>query len=79
MMPSDYWKRQGHATFQEDPIGVQLLEYMGPQTVMWASDYPHTDSVWPESHETVDKMFKDVDPKVTKMVLRENGLKLYGS
>ncbi len=79
MMPSDYWKRQGHATFQEDPIGVQLLEYMGPQTVMWASDYPHTDSVWPESHETVDKMFKDVDPRVTKMVLRENGLKLYGS
>src|SRR5262249_30173565 len=41
--PSDYWHRQCRATFQDDSTGVMLLEKLGAETVMWASDYPHAD------------------------------------
>jgi len=48
MKPSDYWRRQCKATFQFDRIGTKLIDDMGVETIMWASDYPHTDGVWPE-------------------------------
>ena len=49
MPPSEYWKRQCWATYQTDPIGVKLLDELGADKVMWGSDFPHPDGVWPDS------------------------------
>ena len=49
LKPSEYWRRQCKATFQFDPIGTKLVDDIGVETLMWGSDYPHTDGVWPES------------------------------
>ena len=78
MLPSEYYKAQMHATFEEDPVGIRLLDLIGENTIMWASDYPHPDSVWPNSHTVVDEMFKDVDPTVKRKIVRENAMNLYG-
>ena len=51
MKPSDYWRRQCKGTFQFDRIGTKLIDDMGVETLMWGSDYPHGDGVWPESVE----------------------------
>ena len=51
MKPSDYWRRQCKGTFQFDRIGAKLIDEMGVETLMWGSDYPHADGVWPESVE----------------------------
>src|SRR5213595_2963225 len=50
MKPSDYWRRQCKATFQFDKIGTwdKSIEVLGDETIMRASDYPHTDGIWPE-------------------------------
>ena len=53
MPPSDYWKRQCWATYQTDPIGVKLLDELGVDNVMWGSDFPHPDGVWPDSQEYI--------------------------
>jgi len=37
---------QGHVQF--DRIGTKLIRDMGVETLMWGSDYPHGDGVWPE-------------------------------
>ena len=39
--PSELFKRQIYASFQDDPIAIALLPFMGEGHVMWASDYPH--------------------------------------
>ena len=82
MKPSEYWARQMHATFQEDVVGVSILtehpNFSDPSSVMWASDYPHADSTWPESQETVRSMFDRVDPEVAQRVLHDNATLLYG-
>ncbi len=52
MKPSDYWRRQCKATFQFDRIGTKLIEDMGVETLMWGSDYPHGDGVWPSRPST---------------------------
>ena len=60
MAPSEYIRRQLYATFQDDPIGPSTWEYFGEDNYMWASDFPHTDSTWPESQAVIEKDFANV-------------------
>jgi len=78
MKPSDYWRRQCKATFQFDPIGVKLIEEMGAETLMWGSDYPHTDGVWPESSKYIAEQFKGVSPEIVRKITCDNAGKFYG-
>ncbi len=58
MKPSEYWRRQCKATFQFDPIGTKLVDDIGVETLMWGSDYPHTDGVWPESSKYIKRAIR---------------------
>ena len=78
MKPSDYWRRQCKATFQFDRIGTKLIDDMGAETLMWGSDYPHGDGVWPESDKYIKEQFGEVSPEVTKMITCANAGKFYG-
>src|SRR5439155_746770 len=55
MRPSEYWRRQCRATFQSDRIGIKLLDDLGHDTIMWGSDFPHPDGVWPDSSEFIER------------------------
>ncbi|MFN0094462.1 MAG: amidohydrolase family protein, partial [Dehalococcoidia bacterium] len=43
-LPSYYWWQNCYATFQEDPIGMKLIDDIGHGKAIWASDYPHPES-----------------------------------
>jgi uncharacterized protein len=77
MKPSDYWRRQCKATFQFDRIGLQMIEEMGAETLMWASDYPHTDGIWPESSKYIEEQFGHLPKDVVHKITCENAGKLY--
>ena len=49
--PSELFRRQIIATFEEEPMALQLIPLLGADRCMWASDYPHTDSTFPESQQ----------------------------
>jgi len=55
MNPSKYWYRQCYATYQSDPVGVKLLEELGEDNIMWGSDFPHPDGIYPDSQEYIEK------------------------
>ena len=76
--PIDYFHRNVWFTFQDDPIGVQHLDIIGPQRVMWGSDYPHGDSTWPKSREAVARNFRGVPTEVVQQVTFDNVSELYG-
>ena len=78
MEPSAYFRRQIWATFQTDHAGLRLLDVLGEDRVMWASDYPHADSTWPESRKAIEEQFKDVSPAARRRVLCDNARELYG-
>jgi predicted TIM-barrel fold metal-dependent hydrolase len=78
MAPSAYFRRQIWATFQTDQVGLRLLDVLGDDRVMWASDYPHADSTWPESQRAIEENFKDIGPGARRRVLCENARALYG-
>ena len=78
MLPSQYWRRQCKATFQYDRIGTKLIDEMGAETLMWGSDYPHPDGIWPESEKYISEQFKELSPEVTRMITCDNAAKFYG-
>jgi predicted TIM-barrel fold metal-dependent hydrolase len=78
MKPSDYIRRQMYATFQDDPVGPAAYKLFGAANYMWASDFPHTDSTWPESHKVVERDFAGVPDDIRRKIVFENAATLYG-
>jgi predicted TIM-barrel fold metal-dependent hydrolase len=78
MLPSEYWRRQCKATFQFDRVGTKLIDEMGIETLMWGSDYPHPDGVWPESKKYIEDQFSHLPAEVTYKMTCENAGKFYG-
>ena len=66
------WRRQCKATFQFDPIGTKLVDDIGVETLMWGSDYPHTDGVWPESSKYIKEQFAGLALEVVHKITCEN-------
>ena len=77
MKPSDYWRRQCKATFQYDTIGTKLVDDMGVESLMWGSDYPHGDGVWPESDKYIAEQFAGLPADVVHKITCENAGKFY--
>jgi predicted TIM-barrel fold metal-dependent hydrolase len=77
MKPSDYIRRQLYATFQDDPVGPAAYKLFGSGNYMWASDFPHTDSTWPESRKVVERDFAGVPEDVKQKIVYDNARMLY--
>jgi predicted TIM-barrel fold metal-dependent hydrolase len=78
LKPSEYWRRQCRATFQFDRIGAKLVDDIGVETLMWGSDYPHPDGVWPESSKYIKEQFEGLPADVVHKITCENAAKFYG-
>ena len=55
--PSFYFARNILATFEEDQAGMRTYDLIGFRSIMWSSDYPHSDSTWPRSQEAIEEHF----------------------
>ncbi len=78
MKPSEYWYRQCKATFQYDEVGVLLLDKLGEECIMWGSDFPHPDGVWPDSQEFISMQFGHLPPATKHKIVCENAVRFYG-
>jgi predicted TIM-barrel fold metal-dependent hydrolase len=77
LKPSEYWRRQCKATFQFDPVSAKLIDDIGVETMMWGSDYPHTDGIWPESSKYIEEQSAGLSPEVVYKITCENAAKFY--
>jgi uncharacterized protein len=75
--PSSFWSQQFHATFEDDLAGMRTIDLLGAHTLMWASDYPHPDSTWPESQDVVSNHFDGLDDDVKQAIVWKNAATLY--
>ncbi len=77
LRPSEYWRRQFFATFEDDRAGVLTRELVGVGNLMWANDYPHLDSTWPCSHQVLDEILCDVPAGQRRIMTHDNAAALY--
>jgi predicted TIM-barrel fold metal-dependent hydrolase len=48
-----YWEHHMYASFMVDPLGLELIERIGVDRVMWSSDYPHNESTYGYSQDSI--------------------------
>jgi predicted TIM-barrel fold metal-dependent hydrolase len=75
--PSFYIRRQIHATFQDEPVGLSNVAITGADCLMWGSDYPHEEGTYPHSRQTVDRLGVLVDEETALQVFRDNAARLF--
>ena len=77
MQPSDYFRRQCFVSVEEVEPGLPTMVAQYPDSVVFASDYPHADGTFPGS--TADLLQTDELTKAdVARVLRHNARRLYG-
>lgn len=77
-LPSTYFRRQVFATFMEDPVGLREYPHIGVDNVMWASDYPHSETTWPNSKKLTDEWFRLVPAEDRDKILWRNCAQVFG-
>jgi len=78
LKPSEYFHRNVSASFIVDREGVFNRDFIGVENLMWSSDYPHTDSTWPHSRESIEHDFAGVSEADRIKMTCTNAAKLYG-
>jgi predicted TIM-barrel fold metal-dependent hydrolase len=76
--PSEYLRRNCWYTFQKDPVAVETRDRVGIGQLMWASDYPHSDSTWPHSRKVIERDFAGVGDTDLAAIAGGNAAALYG-
>jgi predicted TIM-barrel fold metal-dependent hydrolase len=75
--PSEYVGTNAWFTFQKDPVAVETRHRVGVHQLMWASDYPHSDSTWPHSRKVIEQDFEGVPDEELALLVGENAATLY--
>jgi len=78
LKPSEFWRRQGYTTYQKEEIASFSIPLTGEDNVLWGSDYPHPDSVWPDSKQITGENLGQLEERVRRKVVCENTGRLYG-
>lgn len=75
--PSELFRRQVMATFEEEELASQFIPYLGADSCMWASDYPHTDSTFPESQRAIEEALGSLPAEDRRKITGLNCASLY--
>jgi predicted TIM-barrel fold metal-dependent hydrolase len=78
MKPSDYFRRQGYVTYQQDKYLEPIVPLIGEDNIIWGADYPHPDCIWPNSRETLTRNLAGFSDGVQKKIVHDNVVRLYG-
>jgi len=74
-LPSEVFLERVVLCFIDDPAGVANLDRMDVDRVCWESDYPHSDSTWPISPETLWPAVEGLPDATIDKVTHENALR----
>jgi len=78
MRPSDFFHRNMVLSFQEDAIGIRLRDTIGVDSMMWGSDYPHSESTFPQSRKILAEILSGVPQDEQVKIVGGNTARVYG-
>ena len=79
MLPSEYFRQNGFASFQEDKVGLDLArEYDLVDNFLWANDYPHHEGTWPHSPQAIERTMGMLNDRERTKILGLNSARIFG-
>jgi predicted TIM-barrel fold metal-dependent hydrolase len=76
-LPSEYFAENIYTTFQDDWVAFKTADLMNWRRLMWANDFPHSDSTWPWSQQVLAEHKADLAADQAEAVLGGNVASLY--
>jgi predicted TIM-barrel fold metal-dependent hydrolase len=76
-LPSEYFREHIYTTFQDDWVAFKTANLMNWKRLMWANDFPHSDSTWPWSQEVLAEHTSDLSDAQAQGILSSNVAELY--
>jgi predicted TIM-barrel fold metal-dependent hydrolase len=77
--PSEIFRKSCWISFE--PVEgslAHLAEYVGPDRIMWATDYPHPDGFFPGAPAMVQEKIKGLSPAAKRQVMAGGAMAFYG-
>lgn len=75
--PSEYFREHIYFTFQDDFTAFKFKDDVNLERMMWANDYPHSDSTWPWSQQILKEQTAHMSEQEKNLVLHDNVAQLY--
>ena len=76
-LPSEVFRERFLTCFIADPVGVKLRHDIGMDNIAWESDYPHSDSSWPNAAEELEGVMAGVPDDEVNKITFENACRWY--
>jgi predicted TIM-barrel fold metal-dependent hydrolase len=76
--PSDIVRRSIYGCFIDDQLGIDLRHQIGVDHLLFETDYPHSDSIWPTSREALRRMLVNVPDDEASKIAFGNACELFG-
>jgi len=76
-LPSEYFAENIYVTFQDDWTAFAQADHMNWRRLMWANDFPHSDSTWPWSQDLLNEHTVDLTDEQCQAILSTNVAELY--
>ena len=76
-LPSEYWRSNFYCTFEDDPLGIRTRDFIDVNTMLWGSDYPHGDSIFPHSQQVLSEILDGCTPEEKWKMTVKNVVELY--
>jgi predicted TIM-barrel fold metal-dependent hydrolase len=76
-LPSEYFAENIYITFQDDWVAFKTANLMNWKRLMWANDFPHSDSTWPWSQEMLKEHAAGLTDEQREHILCDNVAELY--
>jgi len=75
--PSELFRRNMYGCFIQDEFGVANREWIGVDKLLWESDYPHSDSNWPNSRKVTHEHFVNTPDEDVHRIVELNARELF--
>ncbi len=76
-LPSEYFREHIYTTFQDDWVAFQVKDLCNVRRLLWANDFPHSDSTWPSSRALLAKHAAHLSEEELNLIVHDNVAELY--
>ncbi|QYG92559.1 amidohydrolase [Iamia sp. SCSIO 61187] len=74
--PSTYYYRNMFGCFFRDQHGIDSIDVVGVDNITFETDYPHTDSTWPDTKEIATGFMEGLDEESVYKIMRGNAIRM---
>jgi predicted TIM-barrel fold metal-dependent hydrolase len=77
--PSEIFRQQCWISFEPVEGSLRVLaDYVGPNKIMWATDYPHPDGFFPGAPKMIAKQLEGLSDETKRGVMAGGAMGFYG-